>query len=68
MTKWPNICCTQYLRGSCIHPAASRTWLSRSPVCIEFAPYDSKDARIGIISRCKVKIPYQKPEVLPSNP
>lgn len=62
MMKWPNICCTQYNLGRCVHPAApTKTWFNREIYCIEVMPHDTKDSRIGTINKCKVKIPYPNP-------
>ncbi len=62
-----NVCCTQFEQNtySCLHPALGRRILG-PPQCILTIPLH-KDPRIDI-SKCKIRVPYEKPKPPPIKP
>lgn len=63
-----NICCTQYNNGKCIHPSVQKNRFGRDKSCIEVYPLDVKDPRVGLVSKCKIRVPFERPSFPPGPP
>ena len=63
-----NICCTQYVNEGCIHPSVPKDRFGRNTACIEVFPLKSGDPRIGVVDKCKIRVPFQRPNPPPGPP
>lgn len=63
-----NVCCTQYVNGRCIHPSVPKIRFGRNIACIEVFPLKSADLRIGTVDKCKIRVPFERPNPPPMPP